>query len=353
MKNIISAILFVMLASMAWGAPVNTLSTFATKQNRPAKNIGNSNQKGVNPVNNSPKKSSSPLSNIIPITTLNYKKANDQGVPQYEPCTATRLTSNLLFTAAHCLVGGLTHGSRIQVELLTTEDGKEGLFLSKPREDSLFQTNAQVFVYKPQYTQPGDLIPPFDFGVVVLDKTVKFNPKSVKKMLKQTSMMPLFGNQMEALIQQKAQQKFVQKSMEYTKFLNRKLEEVSLLVMRPEGVEEELQGRKLYAYRWGGEQYDPVRYPLETWTLTGKGTGAPQDSHTMLFSGAEFQGGISGSPIFDTERKFVISLAIGVVGGLDAGGLIEQAVCDWVRQYDSNVACVVRHDGVVANEQEG
>ena len=120
--------------------------------------------------------------------------------------------------------------------------------------------------------------------------------------------------------------------------------------MSPDVVVDELQGRRLSAYFWNGYPYEPTRDPVRILSQTGIGT-APDSSHLLLFRGEEFHPGTSGSPVFDTQRKVVVSVASGVIAdGSNGGGLIDKSLCQWVKSHDRAVKCLVRHGN--DNQQE-
>lgn len=352
MKSIIFSVLLLVLSTMAGAAGFS--APVVVRQFQPAANAVNAARQKVNPV--------SP--NIIPIITLN-NKFMENGTPRHEPCAATRLTPTLLITAAHCLFGGLNRVSRVEAGLFTTEDGVEGLVFAKPNAQSFAKPNAQVFLYRPQFTDPNKIPVAFDFAVIVLDPELKFKSPSGQNALQQIldalpqSLRDRVGSPTDQI-----KQEFAKQAAAYAKFIGKKLDEVALLTITPQAVEDELRGRSLEAYFWNGYERSTKRDPLKILKETIKGTGSPKDSHLMLFSGEEFHPGTSGSPIFDTQRKAVVSVASGCTakekdsqGELrcvsNAGGLIDEALCQWVKRRDSAAKCLVRHEPeVVAVEQE-
>ncbi|MCQ2410862.1 MAG: hypothetical protein MJ053_05215 [Elusimicrobiaceae bacterium] len=358
MKKIISSLILFVLGSLAWGSSTNFSTPVVAKQFQPIRSPATAAPKKASSVNEKVTRSATISPNIIPIITLNDAYHNAQGIPRHEPCAATRLTPTLVFTAAHCLVGGLTHGSRIHAGIFQAKDGVEGLVFSKPHGDDLVQPNAQVFVYRPGLTRPADISAPFDFGVVVLDTQLKLNSKFTQQMTNMLNSVPLATtNKAENLVTQEMQKEFSKQSTAYTQFINKPLEAVALLTMTPQGVSDELQGRRWSVYVWNAYAYESTRDPVQilSQSISKEGT-APNSSHLLLFKGEAFHPGTSGSPIFDTQRKLVVTTANGSTGEasnqLNLGGLIDQAVCQWTKSYDRAVKCLVRHDGVVANEPE-
>ena len=294
--------------------------------------------------------------NIIPIITLNYNY-QENGIPRHEPCAATRLTPTLLITAAHCLAGGMSNGNRINAELFNAEDGTEGLVFSNSYPESLLKSNAQVFLYNPNYTDPENIPTQFDFAVVVLDKKMQFNSAVIQNILSQmpANLPKDVSNNIKTQMLAPIKKQFSKQAATYTKFINKPLTQVALLTMTPKGVVEELKWRNLQAYFWNGYPRSTKRDSLIKLNerINRKEGTASHNSHIMLFVGEEFHPGTSGSPIFDTQRKVVVSVASGVDrDGYNIGGLIDNSLCQWAKSHDSNVKCLVRHDGVVSNEQE-
>lgn len=317
-----------------------------------------------------PKNSNSVSPNIIPIITIKDSDKDENGIPLHEPCAATRMTPTLLITAAHCFLQSLEHGSRVNADIFEANDGVQGLVFSNPKEDNLAMPNAQIFLYRPQYTDPEHINPSFDFAVVVLDKSLKYNQASVKKILDQSSLNTLPENlryNVKSMLMSKMRQKFAEQSAKYTKFINKQLDKVALLSLTPQGVVEELKGKFLKSYFWNGYPRSTERDSLVVISEKideNEGGVAPDSSHMMLFKGENsgphsgqsydtFPQGTSGSPIFDTERKLVVSVASGVAANNDnTGGLIDESLCQWVKKHDSKVKCLVRHENEVPNEQE-
>lgn len=348
MKRVLFFAFLLMLGSLAEAAGFP--SSTAAKQFRPAADPARGPGKGhhkpkVNPY--------SP--NIIPIITLNNNHIKN-GVPRHEPCAATRLTPTLLLTAAHCIVGGLKNGSRVEATFFEAEDGIRGLALAKPKNDrGLIKPNAQVFVYRPQYTRPERIPISSDFAVVVLEPGLKMNPLSSQYALTKLfeGMSPSLREKIKSPIAERIQQEFNTQAAEYAKFINKPLDEVALLTMIPGGgIVPELRGRQLKAYFWNGYEREKTRDSL---IILNERINEPEgtssrDSRVLLFKGEEFLPGTSGSPVFDPKKKLVVSLAIGIAnGGYNAGGLIDPNVCRWVKSHDKNVKCLVRNE--VPDEQ--
>ena len=172
MKYVRGVLVWCVVSGVAWGSPADFSAPVVAKQFQPVK-------KSAAVVSN--KSSPSVPRNVIPITTLNSNESNETGVPRHEPCAAIRLTPTLLLTAAHCLVGGLTHGSRVYAGLFKAQDDTQGLLFSDSRKANLFQPNAQVFLYRPHWNENHPAATPLDFAVVVLDRKLKFNSKFTKK----------------------------------------------------------------------------------------------------------------------------------------------------------------------------
>jgi len=350
MRYLISMVMVFILSSVSWGAP-NFSAPVVVKQFQPINSTANSSRRQASSTTATSAVAISP--NIIPIITLNDSVTNSGGISQHEPCAATRLTPTLVFTAAHCLVGGLKHGQRIEASLFKAQDGTEGLILSNPRNESVAKTNAQVFMYRPKWTNPATIPVPFDFAVVVLDPKLQFKMPSSIQAASLDRFPPTIFAPIKKQIDNRIQLEFAQQSIAYNNFMNKQLDAVALLTMSSIGVVPELQGRTLSAYFWNGYQFDSTRDRVHVLNQTIKGTGAPNNSHLLLFSGEGFHAGTSGSPVFDSQRKLVVSVASGVMGdGSNGGGLIDQTLCQWVKGHDSNAKCLVRNEAVAPIEHE-
>ena len=301
---------------------------------------------------------SSVPANVIPITSLNESIKNSAGTPRHEPCSAVRLTSKLVLTANHCLVNAFAHGNQILATPFVAEDGKTGLVLSKSHNGDVVKPNAEVIFYRPNYTaslsKEGTA---FDFALIKLDSSLKYNPAAVSVQLQQASaeLALLPADMQEALkasIQQTVQQEFNKTSAAYKKFMNTSLKKFDLLEMSPDVVSNELKGRWLRAYFWGGYEFDQKRDKVEIFTGSVVGPDFEHNnSHALVFN-LKVVPGTSGSPILDTQRNLVVSVAsLSDLNQLRAqGGLISAEVCQWVKSHDASVKCLAVYGGATYAE---
>lgn len=304
--------------------------------------------------------------NIIPIISLNSKVKNAVGIEQHIPCSATRLTSTLVLTAAHCVAPYFEHNSRIHADVFEADDGTQGLIFSKPASASSVKPNATIAFYRPNYqaTEGSREGIAFDFAVVKLDPVLKFNPEAAQAQtqatlekaqsvfqggpLQEQGSFPseLVSQQISVSTTQSAQTAFKNKTDVYRSFMNKSLKKVDLLQMNPDVVAEEMQNRAVRAYYWGASADSEFQPKRDALTVFKGSTIGPDfnnnNSHALIFA-LPIVSGTSGSPIFDAQRNLVVSVAS--VGddqnGRTQGGLIDEKVCQWVKSYDSNVKCLV------------
>lgn len=296
--------------------------------------------------------------NVIPITSLNESIKDASGTPQHEPCSAIRLTDTLVLTANHCLVNSFANGERVLAGTFTAEDGKVGLVLSKGHNTDFAKPNAKVIFYRPNYKASSEKEGiAFDFALVKLDKNLKYNPAAVSAQLQQVSadfaLLPADMQEvLKSQIYQTLQQEFNKNAAAYKQFMQTSLRKFDLLTMSPDVVTEELKNQRLHVYFWNGYQFEQKRDRVETFTGSAIGPDfAHNNSHALVFS-LKVVPGTSGSPILDTKRNLVVSVAsTSDLSTLRAqGGLISEQVCNWVKSHDARVKCLVVLGGSIYSE---
>ena len=291
--------------------------------------------------------------NVIPLGI----EVRMDGTGSMNACSAFRLTSTLVLTAAHCLVDEFPHGSRVNTEVSQLADGQWLLkVIFDHSQPGVAKPNAQIAYYRPGYRADGtDMSHAFDFVVIKLDQSLQFNQAGVNAELKKLEgqLAQVSADMKDALVAQatsKARQEFNKQAAAYKQFLQVPLETYDLLEMSPDVVAAELQNRTILAYFWPGMENSMDRGNVEV--LAGGYAGqAPKSTHTLLFS-THAKPGTSGSPFLDTQRKLLVSVDSGPMGGNDSGGLISEQVCLWVKSHDARVKCLVASGGKQYQETE-
>lgn len=298
--------------------------------------------------------------NVLPISLeIDVVKKGKTG-HKSSICSAIRLTSTLVLTAAHCLEE-FSQGQRIYAEPFTTIDKKWGLVLLNNKTRQYAKFNATVFFYRPGYASDGSAMShAFDFGLIKLDSKLKanssyFNTVIEKELEKALQTVPeelrtQVTEQIKHTVYTVVKKAFDEQQAVYKKFIASPLEHYDLLQMDPDVVTEEMKGRVVRAYFWPVDEKTGGRGPVKIFSGAVLGTDKAnhKNTHTLLWN-IRTEPGTSGSAVLDVERKLVVSVTSGPIHGeaVHGGGLISAEVCQWVKSQDVSVKCLAVEGGAI------
>ncbi len=357
-KIIVICITMVLVAGLAWAKvdfskpapvrifePLDTVGIHATTK-------GNSNKRGSTSVAGVPV-------NVLPISMEIDEVKNGKTGHKSNICSAMRLTSTLVLTAAHC-VEDFSHGQRIYAEPFTTADQRWGLYLLNNKNRQYTKFNATVFFYRPGYSADGSAMShAFDFALVKLDSHLVLNTAFVKQEInKALADIPDVLQQVQGdelltqTIYQEVHKAFEDMQRNYKKFITSSLEKFDLLQMTPDVVPEEMKNRTVRAYFWPVNEKTGKRGPVKVFSGSVLGTDGNNhgNTHTLLWNIRTVRG-TSGSPVLDVQRRLVVSVSSGPIRSeTEGGGLISAEVCQWVKSHDASVKCLAVEGGAKYEE---
>ena len=347
----------VLVAGLAWAkidfskpAAVRVFEPLDTARTSTILN-GNSNKKTATSVAGVPV-------NVLPISMEIDEVKNGKTGHTSNFCSAMRLTSTLVLTAAHC-VEAFSHGQRIYAEPFTTSDQRWGLYLLNNKNRQYTKFNATVFFYRPGYSADGSAMShAFDFALVKLDSHLVLNTAFVKQEINKALadipdvLQAQWKEQLTQTIYQEVNKAFADMQKIYKKFITSSLEKFDLLQMTPDVVPEEMKNRTVRAYFWPVNEKTGKRDPVKVFSGSVLGTDGQNrgNTHTLLWN-IRTVPGTSGSPVLDVQRKLVVSVSSGPIrGGTEGGGLISAEVCQWVKSHDASVKCLAVEGGAKYEE---
>lgn len=353
-KYIISLLMFLLCVS--FGVSKHDFSKPGTVKNFEPRSVEDVSYAAVVSKGNGKKKTPAHLVpvNVLPISIEKYVVENGEEKRGINICSAMRLTSTLVLTAAHCLED-FSHEQMVYAEPFVAQDNRMGLTLAAVKKgEEYVKPNAKIVFYRPGYASDGSAMShAFDFALIKLDNRLKFNTSHVKQeMEKALENIPEgLRAQIDGYTQtaQMAVKKEADKQQTlYAQFIKTPLEKFDLLQMEPDVVKEEMQNRVVRAYFWPGYENTPERGPVEVFSGSVLGTDEKHhgNTHTLLWN-IHTKPGSSGSPVLDLQRKLIVSVTSGPIHGdnVHGGGLISQEVCQWVKSHDASVKCLAVYGG--------
>ena len=286
---------------------------------------------------------------VLPINISSQGVDPDTGAVGigFNICSAMRLTSTVVLTAAHCVVDSYAPNSRIYAEPKLRNDGRWELHLASAVDVETFKKNAQVIYYRSGYRANGsNASHAFDFALIKLDTALQPASSQLSSQLQQAEALlqnlpQEVRDQMGAGLSATYGQALAGVQKTYRQFLKASLEpRFDLLEMTPNVVKQELQNSRIRVYFWEGVENSTERRPVQIFEGTCVGTDeAHSNTHTLLFK-VHTQEGTSGSPFLDEKRHLVVSVNSGPLNGYSSGGLISAEVCQWVKQHAPEVKCL-------------